>query len=42
MRAPAVTPGMGSLLTEEGCCFRVWAPNAKRLEVVGDFFHYSH
>lgn len=37
MRAPAPTPGMGSLLTEEGCRFRVWAPNAKRLQVVGDF-----
>jgi 1,4-alpha-glucan branching enzyme len=37
MRTPAVTPGMGSLLTEEGCRFRVWAPNAKRVQVIGDF-----
>ena len=37
MRAPAATPGMGSLLTEEGCRFRVWAPNKKRLQVIGEF-----
>jgi 1,4-alpha-glucan branching enzyme len=37
MRAPAADNGMGSLLTAEGCRFRVWAPNAKRVQVVGDF-----
>ena len=37
MRAPAITPGMGSFLSEEGCRFRVWAPNAKRVQIVGDF-----
>ncbi len=35
MRAPApVNDGMGSLLTGEGCRFRVWAPNAQRVQLV--------
>ena len=35
MRAPAVTPGIGSLLLEEGCRFRVWAPNTTLVQVIG-------
>jgi 1,4-alpha-glucan branching enzyme len=37
MRAPALeNDGMGSLLTGEGCRFRVWAPNAERVQLVLD------
>lgn len=37
MRAPSpVNDGMGSLLTASGCRFRVWAPNASRVQVVLD------
>ena len=37
MRAPAQeNDGMGSLLTGEGCRFRVWAPNAQRVQLVLD------
>lgn len=35
MRAPAPeNDGMGSLLTGRGCRFRVWAPNAQRVQLV--------
>jgi 1,4-alpha-glucan branching enzyme len=35
MRAPAPNnDGMGSLLTAQGCRFRVWAPNAVRVQLV--------
>ena len=37
MRAPAEIDGMGSLLAGGSCRFRVWAPNAKRVQVVGEF-----
>ncbi len=37
MRAPAPeNDGMGSLLTGQGCRFRVWAPNASRVQLVLD------
>src|ERR1700683_2662118 len=37
MRVPAPSnEGMGSLLTPAGCRFRVWAPNASRVQVVLD------
>jgi 1,4-alpha-glucan branching enzyme len=38
MRAPSPeNDGMGSLLTGGTCRFRVWAPNAQRVQVFGDF-----
>ena len=39
MRAPAANnDGMGSLLYADGTCrFRVWAPFAQRVQVMGDF-----
>jgi 1,4-alpha-glucan branching enzyme len=30
---------MGAVLDWDGCTFRVWAPFAQRVNVVGDFFH---
>src|ERR1017187_2028943 len=37
MRAPAPNnDGMGCLLTSQGCRFRVWAPNAQRVQLVFD------
>ena len=38
MRAPSPSnDGMGSLLTDGTCRFRVWAPNASLVQVFGDF-----
>ncbi len=39
--APAGTgnDGLGAILQNGGCSFRVWAPFADRVEVGGDFFH---
>src|SRR5438552_19084685 len=35
--APAPLPGMGALLSDHGCTFRVWAPFADEVFVAGDF-----
>lgn len=39
--APAIeeppAPGMGAILTDEGVAFRVWAPHAEEVAVIGDF-----
>jgi len=35
--APSPFPGMGASLCPDGCSFRVWAPNADRIFVAGDF-----
>lgn len=37
--APSDKPGMGAVLVDSGCLFRVWAPNASAVSVGGDFFH---
>jgi 1,4-alpha-glucan branching enzyme len=43
VRAPAPdNDGMGSLLRPDGSCrFRVWAPNARRVQVMGDFTNWN-
>jgi len=35
--APSEQPGMGPVLHEEWCSFRVWAPNAQGVSLVGSF-----
>ncbi len=32
-----VMPGMGAIVGEESVTFRVWAPNANKIFVAGDF-----
>src|SRR5262249_19743697 len=39
VEAPTARPGMGAILVDDGCVFRVWAPNASAVVVGGDFFH---
>lgn len=34
---PDPVPGMGGLVLDEGCAFRVWAPHAEYVSVVGSF-----
>lgn len=34
--------GMGAVLTDPGTAFRVWAPNAKQVHIVGDFNDWSN
>ena len=43
MRAPAANnDGMGSLLYSDGTCrFRVWAPYAQRVQLMGDFTSWN-
>jgi 1,4-alpha-glucan branching enzyme len=36
-KAPSQQPGMGLVLHEKGCSFRVWAPNAQGISLVGSF-----
>ena len=37
MPAPSQHPGMGAILHDGGCTFRVWAPNASAVWVAGEF-----
>jgi 1,4-alpha-glucan branching enzyme len=34
---PSPHAGMGAVLVEKGCSFRVWAPNADAVSVAGTF-----
>ena len=34
---PKMKPGMGPISHEKGTTFRVWAPNAQKVFVTGDF-----
>jgi 1,4-alpha-glucan branching enzyme len=37
--APSTKPGLGAVLQDAGCSYRVWAPNATGVTLGGDFFH---
>ncbi|NTX51883.1 alpha-amylase family glycosyl hydrolase [Myxococcus sp. CA039A] len=37
---PSWRPGMGAIPFDGGATFRVWAPHAQRVQVVGDFSHW--
>jgi 1,4-alpha-glucan branching enzyme len=39
--APVVHPGMGAIPHEKGVAFRVWAPHAERVSVVGTFNNWD-
>jgi 1,4-alpha-glucan branching enzyme len=36
---PTTKPGMGAVLQDGGCSYRVWAPNASGVTLGGDFFN---
>ncbi|WP_342376427.1 alpha-amylase family glycosyl hydrolase [Myxococcus stipitatus] len=40
MPEPSWRPGMGAIPYDGGTTFRVWAPYAQRVQVVGDFSHW--
>src|ERR1051326_1082543 len=37
--SPSDKPGMGAVLMDGGCLYRVWAPNATAVTLGGDFFN---
>src|SRR5436190_21858083 len=39
--APAARPGMGAIPHETGVAFRVWAPHAQSVSVVGTFNNWD-
>ena len=38
---PSTRPGMGAVVFDDGVSFRVWAPNANKVAVAGDFNQWS-
>ena len=40
-KSQALPPGMGAILQKKGVAFRVWAPNAQQVAVVGEFNEWN-